>query len=64
MPILLSMKNQMVTDAIGSKFEKRVMTINDIIELDVKFASMVIEDKVYHSSWENSISDSAIYVAY
>lgn len=57
-------KNQMVTDAIGSKFDKRDMTINDIIELDVNFSFMVVEYKVCHSSWENYVFGTAIHVAY
>jgi len=40
------------------------MTINDIIELNVKFASMVIGYKIYHLRRENFISGTTIYVAY
>lgn len=58
------MKNQNVIDATSSKFDKRAMTINDIIETDVKFSSMVVKYKVYHSNQENSVFNIAIYVAY
>lgn len=64
LPILKSMKNQIVIEATGSNFDKRAMKIEDIIEVDVKFASMIIGYKIYHSSWDNSISGTTIYVAY
>lgn len=40
------------------------MTISDIIEYDVRFASMVAGYKVYQSSRANIVSDIEIYVAY
>lgn len=40
------------------------MTISDIIEHDVKFASMVTGYKVYQSSRQNSVSDTAIFATY
>jgi len=46
-PVLKSVKNDIVTEATGSKFDKRAMTIEDIIDLDVKFASMIIRYKIY-----------------
>lgn len=54
----------MVTDAIGSKFDRRAMTINDILEYDVKFASMVIGYRIYYSNRDNFVSKIAIYVVY
>lgn len=63
-PLLRSVMNQMVTDATGSRFDKRAITINDIAEPDVKFSSMVVGYKVYHSNKENSVSETPIYVAY
>jgi len=62
--MLKVVKNQTVTDATGSRFDKMAMIINDIIDLDVKLASMVIGYKIYHSSRENSISGMTIYAAY
>jgi len=64
LPILKSVKNQTVTEATGSKFDKRAMTIEDITDLDIKFASMIIGYKIYHSSRENSVSGTAVYTAY
>lgn len=64
LPGLKYVKNQVVTDTTRSRFDKRAMTINDILEYDVKFASMVIGYKIYHSSQENSVSSTAIYAAY
>lgn len=63
-PMLKFVKNQLVTNTIGSKFDKKEMTINYILGYDVKFASMVIGYKIYHSSGENSIFDTAIYAAH
>jgi len=63
-PVLKSVKNQTLSEAIGSKFDKRAMTIDDISDPDVKFASMIIGYKIYHSSRENSIPGTAIYTAY
>lgn len=40
------MKNQTVTNATGSQFDKRVMAISNILEHDVNFASMVIGYKI------------------
>lgn len=61
---LRNVKNQIVTKVIGSQFDKRAMTISDIIEHDVIFASMVTGYKVYQSSPNNSVSGTTIYVAY
>lgn len=54
----------MVTDATGSMFDKRAMTTNDIVELDVKFSSMIVGYKVYHSNKENSVSSTTKYATY
>lgn len=40
------------------------MTINDILEHDIRFASMVIGYRIYYSSRKNFVSGTAIYVAY
>lgn len=48
----------------GSQFDKRAMTINDIVENDVNSSSMVIGYKIYHSSRENSVFRTIVYVAY
>lgn len=61
---LKDVKNQIFMDATGSKFDRRAMTINDILEYDVKFASMVIGYKVYYSSKDNYVFKKTIYVAY
>lgn len=58
------MKNEIVTKATSSIFNKRAMKINDIIEVDVIFYSMVIGYKIYHSNRDNSVSNNAIYAAY
>lgn len=62
--VLKSVKNDKVTEAIGSQWDRKEMMIDDIATMDVKFSSMVIGYKIYHSSWENSISGTTIYVAY
>lgn len=63
-PKLKSMKNQIVTDTTSSKFDRRAMTINDILEHDVRFSSMMTRYKIYSSSRENSVSSTAIYATY
>lgn len=63
-PSLKNAKNQTVTEATNSKHDGRSMTISDIIEYDVRFASMVTSYKVYQSSRDNSVSGMTIYVAY
>lgn len=63
-PKLKVVKNQTITEATSSIFNKRAMTINDIIELGVRFSSMVIRYKTYHSNWDNFVSGTLIYVAY
>lgn len=40
------------------------MTISDIVEYDVRFASMVTGYKVYQSSRDNSVSSMAICATY
>lgn len=40
------------------------MTINDVIEPDIKFSSMFIGYKIYFSSQENFVSDTTIYASY
>lgn len=57
-------KNDIVTNATRSRFDKREMTINDILEHDIKFASMVFGYKIYYSSRENFIYGTTIYAAY
>lgn len=50
MPALRNVQNQMITKATGYQFDKMSIAINDIIEYDVRFASMVIGYKIYYSS--------------
>jgi len=64
LPVLKSVKNQTVSEATRSKFDKRAMTIEDITNPDIKFASMIIGYKIYHSSRENSVPRTVIYSAY
>lgn len=40
------------------------MTIDEILEDDIRFASMVIGYKIYYSSQMNPVSDTAIYATY
>lgn len=63
-PTLKSVKNQLITITTRPRFDKMKMTINDILEYDVKFSSMVIGYKTYHSSQENSVSGTIIYASY
>lgn len=61
---LKAVKNDVVNNAIRSKFDKWVMTIKDILEYDIRFASMVIGYKIYYSNKENSFFSTTIYDAY
>lgn len=63
-PSLRKVSNDTVIATTGSKFDRRAMTINDILENNVNFASMVAVYKVYQSSRYNSVSGTAIYSAY
>lgn len=58
------MKNEKVTEATSVQWDRRAMTIKYIAEVDVKFASMVIGYKIYHSSRDNFVSGMTIYAAY
>lgn len=62
--VLKSIKNQKVTNATGAQFDKRAMIIKDIAKMDVKFSSMVIGYKLYHSNRDNSVFGTTIYAAY
>jgi len=46
MPMLKAVKNQTVIEATRAQFDKRALTINDITDHAVRFASMVIGYKV------------------
>lgn len=63
-PSLKKVSNDTVIATIGSKFDSRAMSINKVLENDVKFASMVVSKKVYQSNRYNSISGTTIYFAY
>lgn len=47
MPSLRKVLDDTVIATTGSKFDNRAMIVNDILENDVKFASMVVGYKVY-----------------
>lgn len=62
MDALKAVKNEIIKNESGSKFDKREMTINDILEHDIKFTSMMIIYKIYYSNKENFIFETAIDV--
>lgn len=64
LPSLKVAKNDIVTNATGSKFDKSVMTTNDILEHDINLASIVVRYKIHYSNRENFIFRTTIYVAY
>lgn len=57
-------QNTIVTVVTKSQIDSRSMTISDIIEHDVRFASMVTGYKIYQSSRQNFVSDTAIFATY
>lgn len=61
---LSNVKNTIVTEVTSSQHDKKSMKISDIIEYDVRIASMVMEYKVYESSRANIVSNLAIYASY
>lgn len=61
---LRNIKNATVIQVTNSKNDSRSMTISDIIEYDVRFASMIIVYKIYQSSRANSVSSTTIYATY
>lgn len=63
-PNLRKVSNNIVAATTDSKFDNREMTINDILQHDVTFASMVVGYKVYQTSRQNSVSGSTIYTTY
>lgn len=50
--------------ATGSQFDRKAMTINNIMDHDVKFSSMVVVYKVYQSTRQNFVSGTTIYFVY
>lgn len=64
MPSLRKVSNDTIIDTTREMFDSRVMTVNDILENDVKFSSMVVRYKVYQSSRYNSIFGTTIYFIY
>lgn len=63
-PELRKMHNTMLTKITESQFDSRSLTINDIIEHNVRFASMVTGYKIYQSSRQNSIFGMTIFATY
>lgn len=63
-PNLRKVMNPTVTKLTGAQFDNRSMTINNILDHDVKFASMIIGYKVYQSSKLNFVFATMICVAY
>lgn len=63
-PNLRKVMNPTITKLTDSQFDIRSMMIDDILEHDVKFSSMIIGYKFYQSSILNSISSTMIYITY
>lgn len=63
-PGLRKVLNNTMIATTSSKFDNRAITIDDILENDVRFASMLVSYKVYQSSRRNSVSRTLIYSAY
>lgn len=63
-PGLRKVQNTIVTTVTGSQYDNQSMRISDIIEYEVRFASMVTEYKVYQSNMKNSVYGIAIFATY
>lgn len=63
-PNLRKVTNPTVIKLTGAQYDNKSMTIDDILENEVKFSSMIIGYKVYQSSRLNSVSGTAIYASY
>lgn len=49
---------------IGVKYDIRVLTVKDIKDLRVKYASMLIRYKIYFTNRENHVFATAINIVY
>lgn len=63
-PKLRKVQNKTMIAATDSKFNNKANTISDMLEHDITFASMVVGYKVYQSNRQNSVSGTAILLAY
>lgn len=63
-PILRSIPRNNFVELTKSRWDGRAMTINEIDDSTVKFASMIIGFQVYHSSRMNNIHVATIHIAY
>lgn len=63
-PVLRTIPKNEVARLTKSKWDGRAMTINEIEDPGVKYSSMVIGYRVYHSSRTNGILGAAIHTAY
>lgn len=57
------LSNTELNKLTGATFDRRSMRVDDVRYIDVKFAAMVIDYKVYQSKWLNSDSSNNILVA-
>lgn len=64
MSLLRSIPKNDVEKFTGTRVDTRAMTMNDINDLVVKFASMVIGYRIFYSSIMNSILVGAIHTTY
>lgn len=53
-----------VENLTHSKWDKRVMTVNDIFQQDVRLVAMLLGYKLFYSRRPNSISTGVIMMAY
>lgn len=63
-PVLRSIPKNDVESLTHSKWDDREMTVNNIIDPIVNYASMVISYQIYYSSRMNNIPVTSIHIAY
>lgn len=63
-PLLRSVPKNDVEKMIGSRWDGRSMTVNNINDPAMKYASMVIGYRICYSSRMNSILAATIHTAY
>lgn len=60
-PILKAIKNEIVMKLTGVKFDKHALTVKDIDDSIVKYASMMIGYKIFYTNRENCIAATTIH---
>lgn len=61
---LKAVEIEVVMKLVGVNFDKHALMVNDIDDMVVKYASMMIFYKIFHTNRENFISSTVIHIAF